>query len=37
MLELEMTDNEIIILSAKMAYETPWTSPSCQIWSKNVL
>jgi hypothetical protein len=32
--ELEMVDNEIIALSTKMADETPWTSPSSQIWSK---
>jgi hypothetical protein len=35
MLEIEMVDNEIIDLSTKMTDETPWTSPSQQIWFKN--
>jgi hypothetical protein len=31
-----MANNEIIALSTKkMAYETPWTSPSSHMWSKN--
>jgi hypothetical protein len=34
-LELETVDNEIIVLSTKMADETPWISPLGQIWSKN--
>jgi hypothetical protein len=33
-LELEMADNEIIVLSTKMADETLWALPSGLIWSK---
>jgi hypothetical protein len=34
MIELETADNEIIVLSIKMADEILWTSSSRQIWSK---
>jgi hypothetical protein len=33
-LELEMVDNDITALSTKIVDETPWTSPSGQMWSK---
>jgi hypothetical protein len=34
MLELETTDNKIIALSIKMAYEILWTSPDVEFGLK---